>query len=333
MNHAGHIFFSSQVAENVFEKIGRFRHLAGADIVAGEKAVCRINDLEAVMGEFLEIVLRNRIFVHEAAESRAKSVQPEKAAQTVRTGNAGNSDKGAKAAADAGAARTEKTEKKEHEPCFSAEDVARAVSGFSGEIQQVPPMYSALKVDGKRLYKYAREGQEIAVKPRKIIINDLTVEEIENNEITFTVECSKGTYIRSICRDIGDALGCGGAMASLTRLRSGVFDIRDSLTLEELEQMRPDEIFASMKEPDYPLTHFGHEEAVRAALKKAPAVLIDGEGVLCTGVNGDATAVSMLVRKNCIAYFAAASLGKARKLSTRDAVFMVWSNPISLFSS
>lgn len=174
----------------------------------------------------------------------------------------------------------------EHEPCFSAEDVARAVSGFSGEIQQVPPMYSALKVDGKRLYKYAREGQEIAVKPRKIIINDLTVEEIENNEITFTVECSKGTYIRSICRDIGDALGCGGAMASLTRLRSGVFDIRDSLTLEELEQMRPDEIFASMKEPDYPLTHFGHVEIGRDAAEDfICGKLIDDERAIMTRIS------------------------------------------------
>ena len=164
-------------------------------------------------------------------------------------------------------------EKAQHDPETDREKIEKVFESFSGEVEQLPPIYSAIKVHGKRLYQYAREGQDVVIKPRKIIINDMHIESISGADVTFTVECSKGTYIRSICRDVGDMLGCGAAMAALTRLRSGVFTLEDSVTLAELEAMRPDEIFAMMKTPDYPLTHFGKASLGRDTAKD----LIDGK--------------------------------------------------------
>ncbi len=109
---------------------------------------------------------------------------------------------------------------------------------FVGDIMQVPPMYSALKVGGKKLVDLAREGVTIEREARPITVHSLDVEATDSpNEYILTVHCSKGTYIRTLCADIGASLGCGGAMSSLCRLASGSFKLEDTQTISELEEM------------------------------------------------------------------------------------------------
>ena len=114
--------------------------------------------------------------------------------------------------------------------------VREAFKAYTGVIKQTPPKYSALKIDGKRAYDLARSGEDFEIKPREITIYGNKVDKIdlENGEIEFEVTCSKGTYIRTICDDIGRTLGCGAAMKELTRTASGFFRIEDSYTIEEV---------------------------------------------------------------------------------------------------
>ena len=117
------------------------------------------------------------------------------------------------------------------------EDEVRAViSDFLGEQQQIPPMYSALKVDGKKLYELAREGKTIERKARKVHFYEIDIKKIELPYVRFSVTCSKGTYIRTLCHDIGQKLGCGGCMEELLRTRSGNFVWEDSMTLAQVEE-------------------------------------------------------------------------------------------------
>lgn len=117
------------------------------------------------------------------------------------------------------------------------EQIERAVLSFVGEYDQLPPMYSAIKVHGKRLYELARAGREIERETRKVKIHSIRILEIdeEQHEIRMSVECSKGTYIRTLCHDIGNSLGCLGCMKSLIRTRSGAYSIENSLKLSEIE--------------------------------------------------------------------------------------------------
>ena len=105
---------------------------------------------------------------------------------------------------------------------------------FRGEIMQVPPMYSALKVNGQKLCDLARKGKEVERKPRPITIHELTLLGMEDDSIRLRVRCSKGTYIRTLCKDIGEALGCGGCMAALRRVTAGEYTIEESVPLEVL---------------------------------------------------------------------------------------------------
>lgn len=121
----------------------------------------------------------------------------------------------------------------------SEQDIRDAVSSFIGVIEQIPPMYSAIKVDGKKLYELAREGKEIERKPRCVNIANIEVLNIDlaDNRFSIKVDCSKGTYIRTLCDDIGRRLGCFAHMSALERTRSGRFDIEKSYTLEQIEEM------------------------------------------------------------------------------------------------
>lgn len=105
---------------------------------------------------------------------------------------------------------------------------------FRGDILQIPPMYSAIKVNGQKLYDLARKGREVERQPRPITIHRLELLGFSGNEARIIVECSKGTYIRTLCKDIGEALGCGGCMAALRRVRAGEYRIEDSIPLEKL---------------------------------------------------------------------------------------------------
>lgn len=131
----------------------------------------------------------------------------------------------------------------EKEVVVSKEEIEKVIYSFQGEYDQVPPMYSALKVNGKKLYELAREGKEVERKPRKITILKLEILEWELPRVKIRVSCSKGTYIRTLCHDIGTILGCGGCMDSLVRTKSGFFSMEESHTLKEIEElMRQEEI-------------------------------------------------------------------------------------------
>lgn len=120
----------------------------------------------------------------------------------------------------------------------SETEIRDAVQSFVGDIEQVPPMYSAIKIDGKKLYELAREGKEVERAPRRITVFGIEITNIDMDSNTFSmrVDCSKGTYIRTLCADIGSALNCGAHMSELVRTGSGQFDITESFTLDEVEK-------------------------------------------------------------------------------------------------
>lgn len=119
------------------------------------------------------------------------------------------------------------------------EDVKNALKDFEGEISQIPPIYSAIKVNGKKLYDYARQGQDIEIKPRKVTISKIELKEFDktSQSAKITVACSKGTYIRSIAYDLGAKLGCGGYLTALERTQAGKFQVNTAIKLEDLTEV------------------------------------------------------------------------------------------------
>ena len=122
----------------------------------------------------------------------------------------------------------------ENEVSISEADFLGVLPQFRGKIQQIPPMYSALKVNGQKLYDLARKGKEVERQPREIEIFKLECLEFNGKEARLRVACSKGTYIRTLCKDIGQALGCGGCMAALRRVTAGEYTIDQAVALDEL---------------------------------------------------------------------------------------------------
>jgi len=123
---------------------------------------------------------------------------------------------------------------KSREVTLSEQEFLNILPRFRGEIQQVPPMYSALKINGQKLCDLARQGKEVERKPRAITIHTLECLEFGRDKARLLVHCSKGTYIRTLCKDIGEALGCGGCMASLRRVTAGEYTIGEAIPLQEL---------------------------------------------------------------------------------------------------
>lgn len=124
----------------------------------------------------------------------------------------------------------------EHPVNCSGQEVEQVLKTFVGEIQQIPPMYSAIKIGGKKLYELARAGKEVERKPRQIRIFSLEGKALSPAEWELRVHCSKGTYIRTLCHDIGQALGCGGIMTALRRVQAGAYRLEESYPLEQLIQ-------------------------------------------------------------------------------------------------
>lgn len=124
----------------------------------------------------------------------------------------------------------------ESEVNASVDEITQVINSFVGEIKQIPPMYSALKVNGKKLYELARAGIEIEREPRAIVIYDIDITNIKIPYIKFRVKCSKGTYIRSLCYDIGEKLKCGGMMWNLQRTATGQFHIENAINIDELNE-------------------------------------------------------------------------------------------------
>jgi len=118
---------------------------------------------------------------------------------------------------------------------FNEAELQNATKAFAGEIFQVPPMHSAIKKDGKRIYKLARQGKEIELEPRKITIKEFVITRIELPMVHFRVVCSTGTYIRSLANDYGKALGSGAYLSGLVRTRIGEFELKDAVTIQQLE--------------------------------------------------------------------------------------------------
>lgn len=125
----------------------------------------------------------------------------------------------------------------EKEVNITETQIEEMIKSFIGNIKQVPPMYSALKINGKKLYELAREGVTVEREARDITIFDIYDIEIKNNKVKFTVHCSKGTYIRTLCKDIGEKLGCGACMSSLNRTKVGVFDIANSKKINDASEL------------------------------------------------------------------------------------------------
>ena len=148
----------------------------------------------------------------------------------------------------------------------SEEEVEAVIRGFVGEYKQIPPMYSALKVDGKKLYELAREGKTVERKARTVHFYEIDIKEINLPYVRFSVTCSKGTYIRTLCHDIGQKLGCGGCMEELLRSRVGRYSLFESHTLAQVEAAVADGTVQDMIDP------------VEAVLAEYPALYADSYG-------------------------------------------------------
>ncbi|MCK4261640.1 tRNA pseudouridine(55) synthase TruB [bacterium] len=130
----------------------------------------------------------------------------------------------------------------------SEAEIMEAANRFQGEIEQIPPMVSAVHHQGRRLYQLARQGKVVERTPRKVKIS-FKILKVELPRVRFSIVCSKGTYVRTICADMGEALGCGAHQAELTRIRSGPFHIKHSVSLEQLREAPHPENFLSACEP------------------------------------------------------------------------------------
>ena len=154
---------------------------------------------------------------------------------------------------------------KQQEVTVSEEQVREAIMSFLGEYMQVPPMYSALKVNGKKLYELARAGKEVERQARPVFIHEIEVLELQLPLVKIRVACSKGTYIRTLCADIGAKLGCGGTMQSLMRTKVGGFSLEKAVTLSQLETIRDEEGLESILYP------------VESAFEECPSLHIKSE--------------------------------------------------------
>ena len=170
------------------------------------------------------------------------------------------------------------------------EMVEAVLSQFRGDILQVPPMYSALKVNGQKLYDLARKGKEVERQPRPITIHELTLLGMEADGVRLRVRCSKGTYIRTLCKDIGEALGCGGCMAQLRRVQAGEYTAEKAVPLAELiaaedpeKYLRPvDTMFVS-----YPAVTLTANQEKRCRCGNAFTVTMDDGTYRAYGQNGE----------------------------------------------
>lgn len=164
------------------------------------------------------------------------------------------------------------------------EQVKDVLLSFLGESSQIPPMYSALKVNGKKLCDLARQGIEVERKPRRIYISNIEIQDIQLPKVTFCVTCSKGTYIRTLCQDAGEKLGCGACMESLERSRVAIFSIEDSLKLGEIEQMAKE---GRIQEKIFPISELFSDYPAVYGLKDSEKKLRNGNPVLEEDVIGE----------------------------------------------
>ncbi len=171
----------------------------------------------------------------------------------------------------------------EKEVAVSIEEVREVIFSFLGNYAQVPPMYSALKVNGKKLYELAREGKEIERAARDVVIHELEILKEDLPRLTIRVRCSKGTYIRTLCHDIGQKLGCGGVMESLLRSKSGQFIEKDAHKLSEIQTFADEGRLSELVVPVEKM--FEHLPAV-SAKEEAIKALLNGNQLKKNEVTG-----------------------------------------------
>ena len=187
----------------------------------------------------------------------------------------------------------------------SEEELEAALEGFRGHILQIPPMYSAIKVGGKKLYEIARRGGEVERKPREVHIASLQLLGREEGDFVLDVQCSKGTYIRTLCHDVGQRLGCGGCMSSLRRLGAGNFCLEEAYTLAQVQEaadrgaaeslMRPvDSLFAA-----YPALTVAEKGELRLHCGGTAAVTAPDGNYRVYGPQGDFLAFGMVSDGEC----------------------------------
>ena len=195
---------------------------------------------------------------------------------------------------------------------ITEEQVCNTVATFVGDILQVPPMYSALKVNGKKLYELAREGIEVERKARPVTILEIEIKKINLPRVTMKVSCSKGTYIRTLCHDIGQALGCGACMEQLVRTKVSRFELDDSVTLAQVEEYQNagriqelltpiDAMFSayeevSLKEEFLPLVYNGNVFMPKHL--EQPIALEDGKKVRVYNEKNQFLAIYKYVKEN-----------------------------------
>ncbi|MCM1146057.1 MAG: tRNA pseudouridine(55) synthase TruB [Clostridium sp.] len=173
-----------------------------------------------------------------------------------------------------------------NEVCVTPKQVEEAVFSFQGSYEQIPPMYSALKVNGKKLYELAREGREVERKARCVTIKEIEIVRMQIPKVWIRVVCTKGTYIRTLCDDIGKKLGCGAAMESLERTRVGDFMIKDALSLSEVERLAHENMLQDVIIPPADMFPDLRKERVKSRYQKLLAngnplvweMMCDGSG-------------------------------------------------------
>ena len=173
---------------------------------------------------------------------------------------------------------------------LTEEEVREAIMSFVGDYDQIPPMYSALKVDGKKLYELAREGKVIERKARPVTIHEIMIESMNLPEVVMSVSCSKGTYIRTLCNDIGEKLAVGGCMKELLRTKVGRFVLEETLTLSDLQKLKEE---GRLEEAVFPLEAvFAELPEIRATEESLDKLMKNGNPFRFKGIgpvsDGDA---------------------------------------------
>lgn len=174
--------------------------------------------------------------------------------------------------------------------CVTREQLEQTLAAFRGPILQVPPMYSALKINGQKLCDLARKGREVERQPRPVTIHQLDLLGMQGSDVQLRVRCSKGTYIRTLCKDIGQALGCGGCMAQLRRVQAGAYTIDQAVPLQQLldsdapeQWLRPvDSLF-----PQYPAVTLTANQETRCRNGNAFSVKLDAGTYRAYSQNGE----------------------------------------------
>jgi len=183
----------------------------------------------------------------------------------------------------------------EKEVHISETEFAEILSQFRGQIKQIPPMYSALKVNGQKLCDLARKGKEVERQPREIEIFELTLLEFAGETARLRVRCSKGTYIRTLCKDIGEALGCGACMAALRRVQAGEYTIEEAVPLQELLDTREPEKYLRHVDTmfrNYPAVTLSPKQETRVRNGNSFSCHLEPGTYRTYGQNGDFLALS-----------------------------------------